>query len=229
MGPLHCICKRWWLLWLYLSYIFWYLCKCTVVLHVRWCIFLYVCIAHTYLHLPILVILTSASMGMFPRLSVATGSALTWLCEGSAWSAVTDFTDICPHSETSCSMNYWRHTHADLCHDYAKQYALPHSRELRRAMWTAALTLFDNLLLSFKHRNFLGVCKTSVAWVFTPCSKLLLHIYCSKKFSSLHGSVKQVIWILIGGLDLTTGWKRWTWSSKASKALIKFKLKQRST
>lgn len=228
MGPLCRICRPWWLLCLDRSHVLWYLCKCTVVPHVHWCIFLRVGIAPTYLYLPFLVILPSASTGVFPRLSVATGSALTWLCEGSAWSAVTDFTDICPHSETSCNMNYWRRTHADLCHDYAKQYALPHSGELRRAMWTAALTLFDNLLPSFKHRNFLGVCKTWVAWVFTPCSELLLHIYCLKEFSSLQGFVKEVIWILLGGLDLTTGWKRWTWSSKERKALIKFSCRWRS-
>lgn len=167
-------------------------------------------------------------MGVFPGLSAAAGSALTWLCEGSAWSAVTDFTDICPHSATSCNMNYWRHTHADLCHDYAKQYALPHSRELRRAMWTAALTLFDNLLPSFRRRNFLGVCETWVASVFAPCSKLLLYIYCLKEFSSPQACVKEVIWILVGILDLTRGWKRWLRSSKGSKALIKFshKLKE---
>lgn len=103
--------------------------------------------------LPLLT-LVGALLGALPRLSVTAGSAHTWLCEGSAWSAVTDFTDICPHSETSCNMNYWRRTHADLCHDYAKQYTLPHSRELRRAMWTAALTLFGNLFLSYKHGNF---------------------------------------------------------------------------
>lgn len=103
--------------------------------------------------LPLLT-LVGVLLGALPRLSVTAGSAHTWLCEGSAWSAVTDFTDICPHSETSCNMNYWRRTHADLCHDYAKQYTLPHSRELRRAMWTAALTLFGNLFLSYKHGNF---------------------------------------------------------------------------
>lgn len=125
------------------------------------------------LYLPELVILPWALLGVLPRLSVTAGSAHTWLYEGSAWSAVTDFTDICPHSETSCNMNYWRHTHADLCHDYAKQYTLPHSRELRTAMWTAALTLFVNLFPSFKHRNFLGFRKTQVAWDVTCCCKLL--------------------------------------------------------
>lgn len=117
------------------------------------CIAVNTMILHLCICLPPLT-LVGALLGVLPRLSVTAGSAHTWLCEGSAWSAVTDFTDICPHSETSCNMNYWRRTHADLCHDYAKQYTLPHSRELRRAVRTAALTLFGNLFLSYKHRNF---------------------------------------------------------------------------
>lgn len=118
------------------------------------CIAVNTLILHLCLYMSTLLTLVGALLGALPRLSVTAGSAHTWLCEGSAWSAVTDFTDICPHSETSCNMNYWRRTHADLCHDYAKQYTLPHSRELRRAMWTAALTLFGNLFLSYKHGNF---------------------------------------------------------------------------
>lgn len=127
-----------------------------------------------------------------PRLSVATGSALPWLCEGSAWSAVTDFTDICPHSETSCNMNYWRHTRADLCHDYAKQCALPPSA-LWRAVRTAALTLSDNLLPASQHRNFVGVWDTWAASVLAPCAELLMQSYCLEKSPSLQGFAKRGI------------------------------------
>lgn len=87
-------------------------------------------------------------------------------------------------------------------------------RRARRVMWTAALTLSDNLLSASQHRNFAEVWETWAASVLTPHAELLVQNYCLEKFPSLQGFAKQGIWTLIGELGLGTGRERQTWSRR---------------
>lgn len=91
-------------------------------------------------------------------------------------------------------------------------------RRARRAMWTAALTLSDNLLPASQHRNFTEVWGTWAASVLAPHAELLLQIYCLEKFLSLQGFAKRGVGILMGKLGLTTGRESQTWFRKLRRA-----------
>lgn len=64
-------------------------------------------------------------------------------------------------------------------------------RRARKAVWTAALTLPDNLLSASQRRNFAEVWDTWAASVLAPHAELPMQNYCLEKFPSLQGFAKQ--------------------------------------